>query len=136
MLLFITQRDEYKVGSETLKPSNVSQRMGFRMSLDTQDWVKYWFLEPNKNGFCTTKAFQLLPMMGFKVSVDTKDWKKYWFQEPNNVSMTIKPYCVFPNKLGSKLSTEHAQNNVLADLMLKCPILFISLIKNTDFVSS
>ena len=39
----------------------------FRISLDTQDWVKYWFLEPNKNGFCTTKTFQLLLMMGFKV---------------------------------------------------------------------
>ena len=52
------------------------------------------------------------------------------------MSMTIKPYCVFPNKLGSKLSTEHAQNNVLANLMLKYPILFISLNKNSDFASS
>ena len=59
--------------------------------------------------------------------------KKYWFQEPNNVSMTIKPYCVFPSKLGSKLSTEHAQNNVLVDLILKYPIVFISLIRNNDF---
>ena len=66
-------------------------------------------------------------------NVDTRDWKKYWFQEPNNVSMTMELYCVFPNKMGSKLSTEHAQNNVLAGLTLKYPILFISLIKNNDF---
>ena len=66
MSLCITQKDGYKMGSETLKPSNVSQRMGFRMSLDTQNWVKYWFLESNKNGFCTTKTFQLLPSDGFQ----------------------------------------------------------------------
>ena len=76
MLLYITQRDGYKMGSETLELSNVSQRMGFRVSLDTTYWVKYWFLEPNKNGFCTTKTFQLPPGMGFKVNVDAKDWKK------------------------------------------------------------
>ena len=40
MLLFIIRRDGYKMGSETLKLSNVSQRMGFRMSLDTQDLGK------------------------------------------------------------------------------------------------
>ena len=72
-------------------------------------------------------------MMGFKVSFDTKDWEKYWFQEPNNVSMTIKPYRVLPNKLGTKFSIEHAQDNVLVDLMLKYPILFISLNRNNDF---
>ena len=100
------------------------------MSLDTQDWIKYWLLEPNKMGFAPPKLSNFSPVMDFKVNVDTKDWKKYWFYEPNNVSMTIKPYCVFPNKLGSKLSAEHAQNNVLADLMLKYPILFISLTRN------
>ena len=88
MLLF-TQRDGYKMGSETLKLSNVSQRISFGMILDTQDWVKYWFLEPNKS------FPNFSPLMGFKVNADAKDWKKYWFQEPNNVSMTIKPYCIF-----------------------------------------
>ena len=67
-------------------------------------------------GSAPPKLFNFSPMMGFKVNVDTKEWKKYWFQEPNNVSMTIKPFCVFPNKLGSKLSTEHAQINVFANV--------------------
>ena len=73
-------------------------------------------------------------MMGFEVNVDTTDWKGIGFKNPIiNVSMTIKPYCAFPNKQGFKLGTEHAQNNVLADLMLKYPISFISSIKNNHF---
>ena len=47
--------------------------------------------------------------------------------------MTIKAYRVFPDKLGIKLSTEHAQNNVLVDLMLKSPVTFISLNRNNNF---
>ena len=35
------------MGSETLRVSNFSPIMGFILSFDTQDWVKYWFLEPN-----------------------------------------------------------------------------------------
>ena len=46
--LCISQSNGYKMGSETLRVSNFSPIMGFMASFDTQDWVKYWFLEPNK----------------------------------------------------------------------------------------
>ena len=81
-------------------------------------------------GSTPPKLSNFSPMMGFTVNVDTKLWKKFWFQEPNNVSRTIKPFCVFSNQLGSKLSSGHAQTNVLADLMLKY---LICLLKNNDF---
>ena len=61
---------------QTLKLSNVSQKVGFRISLNTHDCVKYWFHKLNRNGFCMTRTFNLPPMMGFKVNVDAKDWKK------------------------------------------------------------
>ena len=48
MLLSITQKDGYKLGSETLKLSNFSPRISFWVSSYTQNWVNHWFVEPNK----------------------------------------------------------------------------------------
>ena len=46
-IVYYTQRNGYKLGSETLTPSNFSQRMGFTLNFDFKNWVNYWFLEPN-----------------------------------------------------------------------------------------
>ena len=48
----------HKMGnSETLKLSNFPSRMGFRVSYDTQDWVKYWLLKSSNNVSNTLIAY-------------------------------------------------------------------------------
>ena len=53
-VVYYTQRNRYnlyfniiQLGSETLTPSNISQRMGFTFSIDSKNWVNYWFVESN-----------------------------------------------------------------------------------------
>ena len=47
ILLGVTQRNGYKLDYETLRLSNFSTRMGFRVSFDAHDQVKCEFLEPS-----------------------------------------------------------------------------------------
>ena len=47
VIVYYTQRNGYKLGFETLTPSNFSKRMGFTLSFDSKNWLNYWFLEPN-----------------------------------------------------------------------------------------
>ena len=63
------------MGPETLRVSNVSPIMGFMASFDTQDWVKYWFLEPNN--VSATKELLCIPhKMGIKCVLNTQNCVK------------------------------------------------------------
>ena len=70
-----TQRNGHKLDFETLKLSNFSPRMGFRMSFDTQNWVNYWFLEPNKVSV-TLDLLCIPPEKGIKWFLSTQNFVK------------------------------------------------------------
>ena len=68
-------RNGYKLDFETLKLSNFSARMAFRMSFDTQNWVNYWFLEPDKVSV-TLDLLCISPKKGIKWFLSTQNCVK------------------------------------------------------------